>query len=122
MKSYKLSAILLPQEFFKFMASNTKLETRKKFCVNKKHFFKGSIASCFFFSTDASSGSSPDQAYGVHGIKLAYTIEMRGEGAYGDYGFFLPPQFIIPNAEEILQGLVSLVQRAQDIGYLRQAN
>ncbi|KAG5672021.1 hypothetical protein PVAND_002183 [Polypedilum vanderplanki] len=66
----------------------------------------------------AASGASPDHAYGHHGIKLAYTLEMRGNGNYGNYGFVLPPQFIIPNAQEVIAGLVGLVRSARTFGYL----
>lgn len=43
---------------------------------------------------------------------------MRGSGDYGDFGFFLPPRFIVPNAEEVLEGLKGLVQEARKFGYL----
>lgn len=46
---------------------------------------------------------------------------MRGDGEYGRFGFFLPPRFIIPNAEEILQGLIGLIAKAQEFGYLGRA-
>lgn len=68
--------------------------------------------------TDTASGISVDHAVAHHGIPIGYTFEMRGNGAYGNYGFFLPPEFIIPNAEEITSALVGLVQRARDYNYL----
>jgi carboxypeptidase A len=67
---------------------------------------------------DAASGISVDHAYGAHGIPITFTYEMRGNGNYGNFGFFLPPQFIIPNAEEILASLVGMVQKSRDHGYL----
>jgi Zinc carboxypeptidase len=75
----------------------------------------------FLTITDSASGVSVDHAYGEHKIPVGYTYEMRGSGAYGNYGFFLPPRFIIENAEEVLASLVGLVQRARDLGYLIQA-
>jgi len=44
------------------------------------------------------SGTSLDWALGVAGIPYVYTIELRDTGAYG---FILPPEQIIPNAEEV---------------------
>ena len=43
---------------------------------------------------------------------------MRGDGDYGNFGFFLPPKFIVPNSEEVLEGLKGLVQKAREFGYL----
>lgn len=40
------------------------------------------------------------------------------EGHYGNYGFFLPPELIIPNAEEVFASIVVLVQKAREFGYL----
>lgn len=57
-----------------------------------------------------------DHAYGRYNIPISYTIEMRGNGDYGNHGFFLPPEFIIPNAEEILESFVGLVQKAREFG------
>ncbi|CRL07711.1 CLUMA_CG020665, isoform A [Clunio marinus] len=62
-----------------------------------------------------SSGPSIDHMYGQHNIPIAYTIEMRGNGPYGNYGFFLPSNFISVNAMEVLNGLIGLVSKAQII-------
>lgn len=70
----------------------------------------------------SSSGESVDHAYGQNGIPVAYTFEMRGDGDYGNFGFFLPPEFIVPNAEEVLEGLKGLVQEARKFGYLPVGN
>jgi hypothetical protein len=43
---------------------------------------------------------------------------MRGNGNYGNHGFTLPPQFIIPNAEEVIAGLVGLIKSARTFNYL----
>ena len=69
--------------------------------------------------SDAASGISVDHAFGEHKIPIGYTYEMRGSGDYGRFGFFLPPEFIVPNAEEILNSLVGLVTQAREFGYLR---
>lgn len=43
---------------------------------------------------------------------------MRGNGPYGNFGFFLPPEFIIPNGLEIIAGLKGLVEKTRQYGYL----
>lgn len=72
----------------------------------------------FFISTDAGSGSSPDHAYGAHGIPLSYTIEMRGNGDYGTFGFLLPARLIRINAEEVFAGMKGMIIEARRLGYL----
>ncbi|KAL7013596.1 hypothetical protein ACKWTF_015485 [Chironomus riparius] len=66
----------------------------------------------------AASGNSQDNAYGQYGIPLSYTYEMRGSGDYGNYGFFLPPEFIISNSEEVLESFIGLVRKARGFGKL----
>jgi carboxypeptidase A len=66
----------------------------------------------------AASGVSPDHAYGAHGIPIAYTYEMRGNGAYGNFGFQLPPAHIIPNGDEVTHSLGAMVQKARERGLL----
>jgi hypothetical protein len=43
---------------------------------------------------------------------------MRGSGTYGNFGFFLPSEFIVPNGEEVLESLIGLVQKAREFGYV----
>jgi len=38
---------------------------------------------------------------------------MRG----GSAGFVLPPEQIIPNAEEVLDSLVALIAKSRELGY-----
>jgi hypothetical protein len=61
------------------------------------------------------SGTSPDHAYGHFNTSLAYTYEMR----HSDTGsrFVLPADQIIPNAEEILESLMAMVGKAEELGY-----
>ncbi|CRL06537.1 CLUMA_CG019442, isoform A [Clunio marinus] len=67
----------------------------------------------------AASGVSSDHAYGHHRIPLSYTYEMRGNGDYGNHGFVLPPEFIIPNGKEVLASLVGMVQKSRQLGYFK---
>lgn len=52
------------------------------------------------------SGSSKEWAYGVHKVPFTFTIELRDTGKYG---FILPPNQIIPTAEEVLDGLIGMI-------------
>lgn len=61
--------------------------------------------------TDSASGNSQDHAYGHYNIPISYTYEMRGVNLGG---FVLPPEHIIPNAEEILESYIGLVQKARE--------
>ncbi|XP_075149909.1 zinc carboxypeptidase [Haematobia irritans] len=58
------------------------------------------------------SGSGKEWAYGVKGIPIPYTIELRDKG---EYGFILPPEMIIPVAKETLDGFVGLINAAKEI-------
>ncbi|XP_062551929.1 zinc carboxypeptidase-like [Armigeres subalbatus] len=60
------------------------------------------------------SGISVDWAYGAAGIPLAYTFELRDQV---QYGFILPADQIIPNAEEVLAAFVGMVDEARVLGY-----
>ncbi|XP_037711444.1 zinc carboxypeptidase [Drosophila subpulchrella] len=61
------------------------------------------------------SGSTIDWAYNEQGVEISYTIEFRDTGRYG---FILPPVHIIPNAEEALVGIVALLDKCEELGYL----
>lgn len=67
---------------------------------------------------DAASGTSVDFMYGNFGTQLAYTYEFRNR----QFSFLLPPEFIIPNAEEILDSIVGMVDRARFHGFLPVAS
>ncbi|XP_045877207.1 carboxypeptidase A4 isoform X2 [Meles meles] len=56
------------------------------------------------------SGSSVDWAYD-HGIKYAFTFELRDTG---HYGFLLPANQIIPTAEETWLGLKTIMEHVRD--------
>jgi Zinc carboxypeptidase len=64
---------------------------------------------------DISSGISIDWAHGAAQTPIAYTYEFRDTG---ETGFELPPEQIIPNAEEVLDSLVALIDEALKLGYL----
>lgn len=70
----------------------------------------------FLISTDFASGAANDWAYSEQDIQLSYTIEFRDTGRYG---FILPPIQILPHCEDTLAGLLALVEKADELGYLQ---
>lgn len=66
-----------------------------------------------------SSGASVDWIKGVHDTPLVYLYEFRD---LGRNGFVLPAEQIIPNAEEVLDSIVVLVQKSREIGYLTKTD
>lgn len=64
---------------------------------------------------DEVSGSGKEWAYGVKGIKIPYTIELRDKGKLG---FVLPPEDIIPVAREVTEGFVGMIAAAREIDIL----
>ncbi|XP_034100636.2 zinc carboxypeptidase-like [Drosophila albomicans] len=73
-------------------------------------FQYGSVASVLYQAT----GATNDWAY-EQGILISYTIEFRDSG---NFGFVLPPAFILPNCEETLTGIIALLGECQKLGYL----
>lgn len=62
------------------------------------------------------SGGSIDWVKGVHDTPFVFVYEMRDTGRYG---FILPANQIVPNAEETLDSLVEMVKQARGLGYFR---
>ncbi|XP_017115478.1 zinc carboxypeptidase [Drosophila elegans] len=62
------------------------------------------------------SGATIEWAYNEQEVEITYTIEFRDTGRYG---FILPPVHIIPNAEEALIGIVALLDKCKELGYLK---
>ncbi|XP_053692246.1 zinc carboxypeptidase A 1-like [Sabethes cyaneus] len=77
--------------------------------VHQKPYRVGTTADVLYIA----SGISVDWAHGAAGIPLAYTFELRDQG---EFGFILPAEQIIPNAEEILAALIGLVDEARVLG------
>lgn len=61
--------------------------------------------------TDPHHGTSVDWVYGHAGIKMSFTFEFRDTGRYG---FILPADQIIPNAEETIAGVKALVMEVAE--------
>ncbi|GAB0094440.1 zinc carboxypeptidase-like [Sergentomyia squamirostris] len=69
------------------------------------------------FDLYISTGTSVDWAYGEAGIQVGYTYEMRD---IGFYGFILPANQIIPNAIEVLQSMIALLDESERLGYFQE--
>ncbi|NOG52940.1 MAG: hypothetical protein HND57_01190 [Planctomycetes bacterium] len=54
-----------------------------------------------------SSGTMIDWCYGARSGMMTYNIELRDTGSYG---FLLPPEQILPTAQELFAGLVTMMQ------------
>ncbi|XP_058058076.1 zinc carboxypeptidase-like [Anopheles bellator] len=61
------------------------------------------------------SGIAVDWAFAAAGIPLSYTFELRDQG---EFGFILPADQIVPNAEELLEAFVGLIDEAKVLGYM----
>lgn len=66
------------------------------------------------FCLDVASGISVDWAYGAVNIPLSYTFELRDQG---EFGWILPADQIIQNAEELLAAFVGMIDEARVLGY-----
>ncbi|XP_063831212.1 zinc carboxypeptidase-like [Ostrinia nubilalis] len=64
------------------------------------------------------SGSGFDWAKGGAHIPLVFLFELRD---LGEYGFLLPPEQIIPNNEETMDGMVEMHRVARSLGYHRSS-
>ena len=58
---------------------------------------------------DEAAGASCDWAYATLGAKYSYVVELRDEG---EFGFVLPPDQILPTAEEAYQGILAGLEYA----------
>jgi len=63
----------------------------------------------------ATSGSTPDWAFGVHNTPLSYTLELRPI-RNSNNGFLLAPNQIIPNNREVVNGLKAMIVQARAVG------
>ena len=56
-----------------------------------------------------------DWVYNTQDVKVGFTIEYRDTGRYG---FVLPPVQILPNCEELMAGMLALVDKAKELQYV----
>ncbi|XP_055545240.1 zinc carboxypeptidase-like [Wyeomyia smithii] len=78
--------------------------------VHQKPYRVGTTADVLYIA----SGISVDWAHGAVGIPLSYTFELRDQG---EFGFILPADQIVPNAEEVLAAFIGLIDEARVLGY-----
>lgn len=68
----------------------------------------------FFLILDVASGGSIDWVKGVLRTPLVYAYELRD---LGRFGFVLPPEQIIPTAEETLDSIIVILEEGANYGY-----
>jgi len=59
-----------------------------------------------WYYLDVASGVTVDHYYDNEGVIYTYTIELRDTGRYG---FELPPEYILPTAQETWNGLKAMI-------------
>ena len=57
---------------------------------------------------------SVDHVYSVFKTPVVYTYEFRDP----QHGHILPPEFIIPNCQEVMDSLIVLVAKTRQFGFL----
>lgn len=67
---------------------------------------------------DPVSGGSVDWSYNYLCLKYSFGVEMRDTG---NYGFMLPPKYIIPTAEEYFEGVKVLAKRIMAEGAVQRS-
>lgn len=65
------------------------------------------------------SGLSIDWVYGRNLAKLSFTYEFRDEG---NFGFILPAAQIRPNAEEVIESLITITDETKARGFFALPN
>merc|ERR1711915_1073224 len=70
--------------------------------VHGTQFTYGNIADVIYLA----AGGSSDWAYDSVGVQYTYALELRDTG---NWGFLLPPEQILPTAEETLAGIIAAV-------------
>lgn len=97
----------------------TPSETRTKSSVSDKECLRSGGVYVFVSFADPTTGTSSDWGFGALGAKIGYTYEFRNQGDNGEYyGFIAPPSEIKPNAEEVLQSLIGLTTKAEELKIL----
>ena len=74
------------------------------FLVHRKNFVYGDISTIIY----PASGSTADWAYDTADIPCAYAPELRDQG---EYGFLIPENQIIPVAEEMNAGFITMADQ-----------
>ncbi|XP_058450686.1 zinc carboxypeptidase-like isoform X3 [Malaya genurostris] len=89
------------------MAESAAIALSKRYATNYKF---GTVSDVLYVA----SGSSMDWAHAEHNVSVAMTYEFRDQGKYG---FILPAEQIIPNAQEVLDSLIVFFERGIQLGY-----
>ncbi|EDW04274.1 zinc carboxypeptidase [Drosophila grimshawi] len=74
-------------------------------------YVHGSTATVLYVA----SGSSVDWVFNELDKKVGFTIEFRDKARFG---FVLPPSQILANCEELMAGMIALIDRTNTLGYI----
>ncbi|XP_018393719.1 PREDICTED: zinc carboxypeptidase-like [Cyphomyrmex costatus] len=82
--------------------------------LKQRHNTKYEIGAIGEFYYDLQGGSSTDYVAGFLNKTIVYLYKLRD---INDYGFLLPPEYIIPTGEETLDSLVAMINFSILFGY-----
>ncbi|XP_034099839.1 zinc carboxypeptidase-like [Drosophila albomicans] len=108
---YGHSAEELPENYDDLQEIGTAFVDAIQNMVYGTTYVRGSTATTLYVA----SGSSVDWVFNELDKKVAYTIEYRDTGRYG---FVLPPAQIKPNCEELMTGMIALIKKTNELGYI----
>jgi len=77
---------------------------------NGTRYVVGTTAAALYIA----SGITVDWAFNEYDIPIGYTFEFIGLG----YGFVLPPEYILRNCYETRDGMIAMVAKARELGYM----
>ena len=99
---------LPPLKQYYLQNNGSQAATSAIYAVHKKVYTYGPISTTIY----PASGSSADFAYGVQDTLYSYALELRGT-QQESYGFLLPADQIIPQGQEFVAGMESLISFIQ---------
>ncbi|TDG46691.1 hypothetical protein AWZ03_006871 [Drosophila navojoa] len=108
---YGHTAEAFPENYNDLLEIGAAFGSAIKNLVYGTNYVHGSTASVLYVA----SGSSVDWVFNELNKKVAYTIEFRDKG---NFGFVLPPAQILANCEELMAGMVALIDKAHSLKYI----
>ncbi|KAH8293121.1 hypothetical protein KR044_005422 [Drosophila immigrans] len=101
----------VPENYDDLQEIGTAFTEAIKNLVYATPYVRGSTATTLYVA----SGSSVDWVFNELDKKVGYTIEFRDKGRYG---FVLPTAQIQPNCEELMAGMIALIKKTNELGYI----
>uniref|UniRef100_A0A1L8EGB4 Zinc carboxypeptidase A 1 n=2 Tax=Haematobia irritans TaxID=7368 RepID=A0A1L8EGB4_HAEIR len=100
-----------PENYDDLLAIGDAFTNAVKGLAYNTQYTHGSTATVLYVA----SGSTVDWVFNELDVKVGYTIEFRDKGRYG---FVLPPLQILPNCQELMAGMLALVEKTTELNYL----